>query len=100
VAAAELLERDGVPARVVSAPCLDRFALADAEYRESVLPGAVPARLSVEAGATLGWWRWVGDGGGVLGLDGFGASAPQKDLYEHFGFTPENIAAKAKELVA
>jgi transketolase len=98
--AADLLEQDGIATRVVSAPCLDRFELADADYRESVLPSGVRARMSVEAGATIGWHRWTGDQGATLGLDGFGASAPQKDLYEHFGFTPENIASQARKLLA
>jgi transketolase len=95
-AAADLLEADGVATRVVSVPCLDRFAAQDASYRDSVLPPACRARLAVEAASPLSWWRWVGDSGDVLGMEGFGASAPQKVLYEHFGFTPRNIAARAR----
>ena len=97
-AAADLLEAEGIATRVVSAPCLDRFAEQDAGYRDSVLPPACRARLAVEAAAQLSWWRWVGDAGDVLGMTTFGASAPQKALYEHFGFTPENVAARARRL--
>jgi transketolase len=97
-AAADLLEADGVATRVVSAPCLDRFAVQDEAYRDQVLPPACRARLAVEAAAPLSWWRWVGDGGDVLGMETFGASGPQKALYEHFGFTPENVAERARKL--
>jgi transketolase len=83
---------------VVSAPCLDRFAVQDEAYRDQVLPPACRARLAVEAAAPLSWWRWVGDGGDVLGMETFGASGPQKALYEHFGFTPENVAERARKL--
>jgi transketolase len=97
-AAADLLEADGLATRVVSAPCLDRFAVQDDGYRDSVLPPACRARLAVEAAAPLSWWRWVGDGGDVVGMETFGASGPQKALYEHFGFTPENVAQRARAL--
>ncbi|HYH58815.1 MAG TPA: transketolase [Thermoleophilaceae bacterium] len=96
--AADLLEADGVATRVVSAPCLDRFAEQDEAYRDEVLPSAIRARVSVEAAATFGWDRWVGDAGHAVGLDRFGASAPQKDLYEHFGFTPEAIADHGRKV--
>jgi transketolase len=96
--AADLLEADGVATRVVSAPCLDRFAEQDQAYRDEVLPPACTARVSVEAAATFGWQRWVGDGGLTVGLDRFGASGPQKDLYEHFGFTPEAIADAGRKV--
>ena len=97
-AAVDLLESDGIGTRLVSAPCLDRFAAQDAAYRDTVLPPGVRARLAVEAASPLGWDRWVGDGGDVLGMEGFGASAPQPALYEHFGFTPENVATRARAL--
>jgi transketolase len=97
--AADLLEADGIATRLVSAPCLDRFALQDDAYRAAVLPPDCRARLAVEAAAPLGWHRWVGDDGDVLGMEGFGASAPQPQLYEHFGFTPENVAARARALL-
>ena len=96
--AADLLEADGIATRVVSAPCLDRFAEQDEAYRSEVLPPDCRARVSVEAAATLGWDRWVGDAGLAVGLDRFGASAPQKDLYEHFGFTPEVIADHGRKV--
>jgi transketolase len=95
-AAADLLEADGIATRVVSAPCLERFRAQDVDYRDAVLPPSVRARVSVEAGATLGWSEWTTDDGDQIGMTTFGASAPQKDLYEHFGFTPENVAARAK----
>ena len=97
-AAADLLEADGIATRVVSAPCLDRFAEQDQAYRDEMLPPACRARVSVEAAATFGWDRWVGDAGLAVGLDRFGASAPQKDLYEHFGFTPEAIAEHGRKV--
>jgi transketolase len=96
--AADLLEADDVATRVVSAPCLDRFAEQDADYRDSVLPPDCRARISVEAGATIGWRRWVGDQGMTIGMETFGASAPQPDLYEHFGFTPERVRAAGLEV--
>jgi transketolase len=93
--AADLLEADGTAARVVSVPCLDTFATQPQDYIDSVLPPSCRARLAVEAAAPQPWWRWVGDAGDVLGMTTFGASAPQPVLYEHFGFTPENIAERA-----
>ena len=99
VAAAEALEGDGVSTRVVSMPCYDRFLEQDAVYRDTVLPPSCRARVSVEAAATFGWERWVGPDGDSVGMHGFGASAPQKVLYEHFGFTPEAVAEKAKAVV-
>jgi transketolase len=93
--AADLLEAGGTAARVVSAPCLDTFATQPQDYIDSVLPPSCRARLAVEAAAPQPWWRWVGDAGDVLGMTTFGASAPQPALYEHFGFTAENIAERA-----
>ena len=90
--AAERLEADGVATRVVSMPCFDRFGEQDQAYRDSVLPPACRARVSVEAAATLGWERWVGDAGESVGMHGFGASGPAKELFKHFGFTPEKVA--------
>jgi transketolase len=97
--AADRLEADGVATRVVSMPCMDRFAEQDDEYRDSVLPPACRARISLEAAATLGWDRWVTEDGEALGMHSFGASAPQKDLYEHFGFTPEKVVERGKAAV-
>jgi transketolase len=98
-AAADRLEADGTATRVVSAPCLDRFAGQETGYRDAVLPPGCRARMAVEAAAPLSWWRWVGDAGDVLGMETFGASAPQKPLYEHFGFTAENVAERARAIV-
>jgi transketolase len=97
--AADLLEQDGIGTRVVSAPCLDRFAEQDEDYRSSVLPREVRARVSVEAASPLGWSTWVGEDGEAIGMTTFGSSAPQPDVYDHFGFTPEKIAERARAVV-
>jgi len=76
-------------------PCWELFEKQSAEYRAEVLPAGVRARVAVEAGATLGWSRYVGADGEVVGRDDFGASAPIKDLMTHFGFTIDNVVAKA-----
>jgi transketolase len=99
VGAAELLEEGGIATRVVSAPCLDRFAEQDQDYRDSVLPPEVRARVSVEAASPLGWSTWVGEDGDAIGMTTFGASAPQPALYEHFGFTSEKVAERARAVV-
>jgi transketolase len=97
--AAELLEADGVATRVVSAPCLERFAEQDSDYRDGVLPPSVRARVSVEAASPLGWAEWTTDDGDQVGMTTFGASAPQPELYERFGFTAENVVARARAVV-
>ena len=97
--AADLLEEDGISTRVVSAPCLDAFAEQDDAYRDSVLPPEVRARVSVEAASPLGWSTWVGEDGDSIGMTTFGASAPQPALYDHFGFTPEKVAERARAVV-
>ena len=99
LAAADLLEEDGISTRVVSAPCLDAFAEQDDAYRDSVLPPDVRARVSVEAASPLGWSTWVGEDGDSIGMTTFGASAPQPALYDHFGFTPEKVAERARAVV-
>jgi transketolase len=99
VDAAAELEEDGVATRVVSMPCWDRFAEADRDYQDSVLPPACRARVSVEAAATIGWDRWVTDDGATIGMTGFGASGPANELFEHFGFTPGDVAQRAKDVV-
>ncbi len=99
VNAAEVLAADGVKARVVSMPSTDAFDAQDADYRESVLPAAVTARVAIEAGVTAGWWRYVGTHGQVVGLDRFGESAPANELFEHFGFTTDNVVAVAKDVL-
>jgi transketolase len=98
--AAEALEKDGVPARVVSLPCWELFERQDAAYRESVIPRGVHARVSVEAGVTLGWDRWVGDAGAIVGLDHFGASAPAGTIFERFGFTIDRVTGVARDVLA
>ena len=97
--AAEALERDGHPTRVVSLPCWELFTQQDQHYRDAVLPPAVRARVAVEAGATLGWERWVGDHGAIIGLDRFGASAPAPALAEPFGFSVDHVAEVARRVL-
>jgi len=94
--AAEQLAADGIGARVVSMPCTNVFDLQDETYRASVLPANVKVRVAVEAGVTDGWWRFVGENGRVVGLDRFGESAPADELFEHFGFTADNVVATVK----
>ncbi len=100
VAAAAALAEEGIQASVVSMPSTDVFDAQEAAYRESVLPAAVTARVAIEAGVTGGWWRYVGTDGRVVGLDSFGASAPADELFEHFGFTTDNIVAVAKDVLS
>jgi transketolase len=95
LAARELLRDTGVAARVVSMPCLEWFAEQDDDYHEQVLPAAVRARVSIEAGITLGWREYVGDAGASVGLEHFGASADYKKLYAEFGITAERAAEAA-----
>jgi transketolase len=97
VEARQLLAKEGVSVRVVSMPCWEQFEAESAEYRESVLPAAVTARVAVEAGISLGWERWVGQNGGLVCIDRYGASAPGELIMERFGFTAENVAAKVRE---
>ena len=98
VEAAKLLAAEGIRTRVVSMPSWKIFDEQTAEYRASVLPAGVP-RLAVEAGSMLGWWKYVGLDGDVIGLDRFGASAPGPIVLEKLGFSAENVAARAKKLV-
>src|SRR4051812_9369879 len=95
----EILVGEGVKVRLVSMPCLDRFAEQDEAYRDRVLPAAVRARVAVEAASPLGWHRWVGEQGDVVAMEGFGASAQAKVLYGHFGFTGEKVAARARAVL-
>ncbi|RZV34406.1 MAG: transketolase, partial [Chromatiales bacterium] len=97
--AADKLADNGVQARVVSMPSTDVFDAQDEAYRESVFPAEVSARVAVEAGVTGGWWRYVGTNGRVIGLDRFGESAPANELFEHFGFTTDNVVAVVKDLL-
>ncbi|GAA1508569.1 transketolase [Sphaerisporangium rubeum] len=100
VGARDLLEAEGIPTRVVSMPCVEWFEAQDDSYKQSVLPPSVRARVAVEAGIALGWWRFVGEEGAVVSLEHFGASAPYKTLYEQFGLTAERVAAAAKGSLA
>jgi transketolase len=90
------LEAQGISTRVVSAPCLEWFEEQSAEYRESVLPSSVKARVSIEAGLTMGWRKYVGDQGASIGIDHYGASADYATLYREFGITTEAVVAAAK----
>jgi transketolase len=98
VEGAKLLAAEGIRARVVSLPSWEIFDEQTAEYKASVLPAGVP-KLAVEAGAPLGWWKYVGSNGDVIGLDRFGASAPGPKVMAELGFTAENVAVRAKALV-
>jgi transketolase len=98
VEAAKLLAADGIRARVVSFPSWKIFEEQSAEYKAGVLPTGVP-KLAIEAGVTVGWWKYVGQNGDVIGLDRFGASAPGQKVLAELGFSVENVAARAKKLV-
>jgi transketolase len=100
VEAREQLQAEGIPTRVVSMPCIEWFEDQDQGYRDSVLPPAVRARVAVEAGVGLSWHKYVVDAGRIVSLEHFGASADGKLLFKEFGFTAENVAAKAKESIA
>ncbi|MCU1578937.1 MAG: transketolase [Rhodoglobus sp.] len=100
VEAREVLKADGVNARVVSVPCVEWFEEQDAAYRESVLPAAVKARVSIEAGIDLTWRSWLGDAGRSVSIEHFGASADYKTLFEKFGITTEAAVTAAKESLA
>jgi transketolase len=93
------LEADGLPTRVVSIPSWERFAAAPDAVREAVLPSGVRARVSIEAGATFGWSRWVGADGVALGIDRFGASAPGDRVLAELGMTSAAVVAAVKRLV-
>ena len=99
VAAREQLEASGISTRVVSAPCLEWFDEQSAEYRESVLPSSVSARVAIEAGIAQGWWKYVGLSGDVISIEHFGASAAASKLYSEFGLTAQAIVATATALI-
>jgi transketolase len=98
-AAASELAAEGLSVRVVSMPCVELFEKQDAAWRNAVLPQHLPV-VAVEAGATRGWWRYVGRGGAVLGMDCFGESAPASALFAHFGFTPRRVADAVRSVIA
>ena len=95
LAARDRLASDGVRARVVSMPCLEWFEAQDRAYRDAVLPPSIRARVAIEAGSPLGWWRFVGDQGHVIGIDHFGASAPFERLFADAGITADAAASAA-----
>jgi transketolase len=99
LAAGRALAGEGVGVRVVAMPCVELFEAQSREHRDAVLPPEVTARLAVEPGATLGWWKWVGLAGDVLGLDRFGASAPGTKVLQELGFSAEGIAQRARALL-
>jgi transketolase len=94
--AAKQLTQQGRRIRVVSMPSTNVFDVQDVAYRESVLPKAVTKRVAIEAGVRDGWWQYVGTQGAVVGMNSFGASAPAKDLFKHFGFTVENVVKEVQ----
>ncbi|MEI7742178.1 MAG: transketolase [Chloroflexota bacterium] len=98
-AAAEALEAEGIPTRVVSLPSWERFEAQDQAYRESVLPPSVRKRVTVEAGISLGWERYAGDEGAILGVDRYGASAPAPKIFEAFGLTVANVTDIGRRVV-
>ena len=89
----------GTKTRIVSMPSTDRFDAEDQSYRDSVLPGKVKARVAIEAGVSAGWYKYVGTSGRVVGIDSFGESAPAPVVFEHFGFTVENVVKAVQETV-
>ena len=99
LSARDELAADGIGARVVSMPCWELFDRQPQSYRDAVLPPSVRARVAIEEASTLGWDRYVGDGGAVVGMRTFGASAPLKELVGKFGFTPDAVADVARERV-
>ena len=100
VGAHEALTADGIRSRVVSLPCWELFDRQDDAYREQVLPAGVTARVSIEEASTLGWDRYVGPGGTMIGMHTFGSSAPLKDVQTKFGFSPDRVAEAAREVLA
>jgi transketolase len=99
VEAHEQLVSDGVASRVVSLPCWELFDRQDDSYKDEVLPSSVTARVSIEEASTLGWDRWVGPEGRMIGMHTFGSSAPLKDVQTKFGFTPDKIVEVTKEVL-
>jgi len=99
IEARETLESQGVSTRVVSMPCREWFDAQDQDYRDEVLPPNVRARVSVEAGVSMGWRDVVGDAGRIISIDHYGASAGASTLFREFGFTPAAVVAAAKESI-
>ena len=99
VQAARALGEKGRRVRVVSMPSTNVFDVQDEAYRESVLPAAVSARVAVEAGVTGGWYKYVGCGGRIVGIDRFGESAPAADVFEYLGFTVDHVVETVEQVV-
>jgi transketolase len=99
VQARDKLKSFGVKARIVSMPCWSLFEAQEDSYRESVLPRSIKKRVTVEAASPMGWHRWAGDEGTVIGVERFGASAPGQDVLNHLGFTVDHVAAAALRLL-
>jgi transketolase len=99
VAAASAMQGKGYGVRVVSMPCAEVFAAQDVDYRDAVLPPQVYRRFAVEAGVTAGWWQWVGNMGTVMGVDGFGCSAPAPQIFRHFGLTEAGVTERLLALL-
>ena len=97
--AKELLKAEGVDARVVSMPCMELFEAQSQKYKESVIPSNVRARVCVEAGSSMPWFKYAGLDGKVIGVNEYGISGPAKQLFNHYGFTAENVKAAALEIV-
>jgi transketolase len=100
VQASEILAQKGIAVRVVSMPSTDVFDAQSAAYRKSVLPAAIKARVSVEAGVTDYWYKYIGSYGRAVGVDTFGLSAPYEKVYEHFGLTAQNVAGVVEDTIA
>lgn len=95
VKAQQMLAEKGISARVISAPCLEIFEKQSANYKESVMPSKVKARVFVEAGTPHSWYKYANDASEMICISEFGASAPAEKLFEHYGFTAENVCEKA-----
>lgn len=100
IAAYEALKAEGIPARVVSMPSWELFEQQDEDYRESVLPPDILRRVAVEEGSVIGWDRYAGSSGAVIGMHTFGSSAPIGDLLKKFGFTRDKVLTAAKAQIA
>jgi transketolase len=94
------LAAEGIGGRVVSMPCSELFDRQPQAYRDDVLPPAIKARVAIEQASALGWARYVGDGGAIVAMNTFGASAPLKELVKKFGFTPDAVSEVAREVAA
>jgi transketolase len=100
LAATEQLSASGLAVRVLSLPCVERFAKQEQTYRDAVLPPSVRARVAIEMAQPDGWYRWVGLDGAVIGMETFGESAPASELFEYFGFTPRRVVSEAEKVLS